>query len=120
VAYAHARGVVHRDLKPSNVMVGAFGEIQVVDWGLAKVLDRMADPTPSGDEPNCSDGDARGRWPASRAGTIVGTWGYMPPEQARGEIGRIDARSDVFALGAILCEILTAARLRGERPIRGA
>ncbi len=114
VAYAHARGVIHRDLKPSNVMVGAFGEVQVMDWGLAKVLARggAADDAEAGkihrDETviatarsGSADSDL------SRAGSVLGTPSYMAPEQARGEIEQIDERADVFALGSILCEILT-------------
>lgn len=113
IAYAHAKGVIHRDLKPSNVMVGAFGEVQVVDWGLAKVLARggIADesrPEPTNDHSvivetvRSSHGGSQ-----SIAGSIMGTPAYMPPEQARGEVRLVDERSDVFALGAILCEILT-------------
>ena len=111
IAYAHSRGVLHRDLKPANVMVGAFGEVQVMDWGLAKVVH------PGGgadDEPSRGAGSVRiptarsGSDPAaSWAGSVMGTPAYMPPEQARGEVKRIDERADVFALGAILCEILT-------------
>jgi eukaryotic-like serine/threonine-protein kinase len=125
VAYAHSRRVIHRDLKPSNVMVGSFGEVQVMDWGLAKVL-------PEGgvaDERKRLDGaedvtqvrtlrtEVSGS--ESQAGSVLGTPAYMAPEQARGEIDRIDERSDVFGLGAILCEILTgrppyAGLSRGE------
>jgi serine/threonine-protein kinase len=113
VAYAHARGVIHRDLKPTNVMVGAFGEVQVMDWGLAKVLprgsveeDRSAGQVPEHETViatarSASDSDR------SRAGSVLGTPAYMAPEQARGEVGRLDERADVFALGSILCEILT-------------
>jgi len=113
VAYAHARGVVHRDLKPSNVMVGSFGEVQVMDWGLAKVLarggvldDGSAGKLSAQDETICTDRSGTDV-EISVAGSALGTPSYMAPEQARGEIARVDGRADVFALGAILCEILT-------------
>ena len=113
MAYAHARGVIHRDLKPSNVMVGSFGEVQVMDWGLAKVLPRggtvedasagltKSQATVIATARSGSDSDL------SRAGSVMGTPSYMAPEQARGEIEEVDERADVFALGSILCEILT-------------
>jgi serine/threonine-protein kinase len=115
VAYAHVRGVIHRDLKPLNVMVGSFGEVQVMDWGLAKVLPRVgvADDERAGEERDRGTVIATARsggrpdLDASRAGSVLGTPSYMAPEQARGEIDRIDERADVFALGAILCEVLT-------------
>jgi serine/threonine-protein kinase len=113
VAYAHARGVIHRDLKPSNVMVGSFGEVQVMDWGLAKVLARggVSDDAEAGKEPSAETLIATSRTGAdtdhSQAGSILGTPSYMAPEQARGDIDAIDERCDVFALGSILCEILT-------------
>jgi serine/threonine-protein kinase len=113
MAYAHARGVVHRDLKPSNVMVGSFGEVQVLDWGLAKVLARRG----AADDVAAAQRDDRetviaavrsgSEGDRSRAGSVVGTPAYMAPEQARGEGDRLDERADVFALGSILCEILT-------------
>jgi len=104
VAYAHSRGVLHRDLKPSNVMVGAFGEVQVFDWGFAKVLGRKEEGPGEEAVRTVRSGPAGEE---SRVGSVMGTPAYMPPEQALGEIGQLDERADVFALGAILCEILT-------------
>jgi serine/threonine protein kinase/WD40 repeat protein len=118
MAYAHAHGVIHRDLKPANVMVGAFGEVQVMDWGLAKVLGQRqgGDETKANDtQKEVSDRETlhiRGSDPGlpqaqTEMGRVMGTLDYMPPEQALGQIDRLDQRSDVFGLGAILCEILT-------------
>jgi serine/threonine-protein kinase len=112
VAYAHSRGVIHRDLKPSNVMVGSFGEVQVMDWGLAKVLKEGG----AVDEPPERSAVEEGAVATLRsgstldesvAGSVIGTPAYMAPEQAAGEVVRVDRRADVFGLGAILCEILT-------------
>jgi len=127
MAYAHSRGVIHRDLKPANIMAGNFGEVQIVDWGLAKVIGRAesteADVSPAGlesvatvvpteTEIRIPNSDRLG--PQSVAGSIMGTPAYMPPEQARGDVDQIDQRCDVFALGAILCEVLT-----GKPPYTG-
>jgi tetratricopeptide (TPR) repeat protein len=111
VAYAHARKVIHRDLKPANIIVGAFGEVQVMDWGLAKVLGTATSRETSAPSTNSVVATRRASGPGSSsfssAGSIFGTPAYMPPEQARGELDRTDERSDVFSLGAILVEILT-------------
>jgi serine/threonine-protein kinase len=111
MAYSHARGVIHRDLKPSNIMVGGFGEVQVMDWGLAKVLARNGVPGVTGTAPSSNTviniGRSADSPEVSLAGQVMGTPAYMAPEQARGESECLDERVDVFALGAILCEILT-------------
>ncbi len=113
VAYAHARGVIHRDLKPPNIMVGSFGEVQVMDWGLAKVLPKDGpkkdfDAAPA-NQTVVATVRGEGESDLSEAGSVLGTPAYMAPEQARGETDAIDRRADVFALGSILCEILTGA-----------
>jgi serine/threonine-protein kinase len=101
VAYAHARGVVHRDLKPMNVMVGGFGEVYVLDWGLAKVLGG-ADDLADGLAPIRSDDDAD----ATLAGAVLGTPSYMAPEQAAGHAFRAGRGVDVYSLGAMLYTLL--------------
>jgi serine/threonine-protein kinase len=130
LAYAHSRGIIHRDLKPANIMVGPFGEVLVMDWGLARALSsgsagsETAPPQPQPHQPADAEGPARqttaffatgpdaGR--LTQAGMAVGTPAYMAPEQARGELENLDERCDVFGLGAILCEILT-----GQPPYHG-
>jgi len=110
VGFAHARGIIHRDLKPANVMVGAFGEVLVMDWGLAKAVPGSRFQVPSEDAERVA-APQRGV-DETQAGQIKGTPAYMAPEQARGE--QVDARADVFALGGILCAILT-----GKAPFSG-
>jgi len=109
VAYAHSKGVIHRDLKPSNVMVGAFGEVQVMDWGLAKQLAcATATTAPVADPPRVGlDGSTAPQGGHTLAGQMIGTPAYAPPEQVRGDHDRVGPASDVFGLGAVLCEILT-------------
>ncbi len=109
LGYAHSKGVIHRDLKPANIMVGSFGEVQLMDWGIAKLLhesspEAAAHPSPP---PPLQE-------KLTHAGDVMGTPAYMAPEQARGGNTPIDARVDVFALGAVLCVILT-----GEPPYTG-
>src|SRR5208282_2707715 len=126
VAFAHARGVLHRDLKPANIMVGPFGEVLVMDWGLAKILHAEAASADCASDPQATilekpkrQDDASDSTKSSVItghGTVMGTPGYMSPEQARGEIGALDTRSDIFSLGALLRFILTQKAPSGIAP----
>jgi serine/threonine protein kinase len=102
VAFAHTRGVLHRDLKPANVMVGPFGEVLVMDWGLAKILATVGDSDSATRDTPANLGKGSGAPVVTGHGRVMGTPGYMSPEQARGEVEGLDARSDIFSLGALL------------------
>ena len=111
-AFAHAGKILHRDLKPDNIMIGAFGEVMVMDWGVAKALyddvRAITHRTPARDAEAAAAG-----WTGH--GTVVGTEGYMAPEQAHGETKDLDERADVYSLGSILVTLLTG---HDARPLR--
>ncbi len=110
VSYAHSRGVIHRDLKPENIVLGDFGEVLVLDWGLARMRGAPIDAAPE-----AAGGNGNSAADATAQGTVVGTPAYMAPEQAAGRVQEVDERADVFGLGGILFEILT-----GRPPRTGA
>ena len=97
VAFAHAHGVIHRDLKPQNIMIGSFGEVLVLDWGVAKIK-----PQIDANERRSIGVHQRLSAAETLDGTVIGTQNYMSPEQARGEIDQLDERADVYSLGAVL------------------
>jgi serine/threonine-protein kinase len=111
VGYAHARGVIHRDLKPANVLLGDYGEVYVADWGIAKVVDVAEESLDAEQGVPERPEVTRSR---TRPGAGIGTPGYMAPEQALGDGEAVGPRTDLFALGVVLYEILT-----GERPFTG-
>jgi serine/threonine protein kinase len=123
VAFAHARGVLHRDLKPANIMIGPFGEVLVLDWGLAKILQQPSEPLGANDAAATNfpapakptkEGDTAEHSAATGQGAILGTPGYMSPEQARGDNDHLDERSDIYSLGAVLRFLLTEASPRSS------
>ena len=117
VAFAHARRILHRDLKPENIMVGPFGEVLVMDWGVAKIL--REDPQPREDRAEIPMESSQTTPTETKSlktahGTVLGTAGYMAPEQAQGEIDGLDERADIYSLGAILRFLLS-----GKQPTTG-
>ena len=110
MAYAHDKGIVHRDLKPANIMIGPYGEVVVMDWGLAKQVGQQSasDLLPSTDEPTGGDEVQRSRrMHETRVGSLLGTPYYMSPEQARGQHTTLDQRSDIYSLSVLFHEFLT-------------
>ena len=130
MSYAHSRGIVHRDLKPGNVMIGRFGEVYVMDWGVAKALGRPLGAGATGEPDDPSPGDARPTErptfdpialdeEATQHGVLVGTFAYMPPEQAFGTDYPVDHRADIFSLGLVLFSLVTLARPRPAQTQEG-
>jgi serine/threonine protein kinase len=119
VAFAHARGMLHRDLKPENIMVGRFGEVLVMDWGIAKILREASGIEGATQTNEAGLAHDTGDSAITAHGAILGTPGYMAPEQARGEVGSLDERSDVYSLGAILQYLLEpgASPAAGPQPL---
>ncbi|HSE45201.1 MAG TPA: protein kinase, partial [Gemmatimonadales bacterium] len=119
IGFAHAQGVVHRDLKPGNIMVGAFGEVLVMDWGIAKGAEGAGRADRADEAGKADDTDRADRDRADNAdtapGTVLGTPGFMSPEQERGDIEQINARSDVYSLGAVLRLLVTGSEGRLAR-----
>jgi serine/threonine protein kinase len=124
VAFAHARGVLHRDIKPANIMVGSFGEVLVMDWGLAKIVAHTTGGSPQdadatlyeSPQPVSAENDETQVSVITGHGTVLGTPGYMSPEQARGEVESLDGRSDIFSLGALLRFMLNERNAQGTVP----
>jgi serine/threonine-protein kinase len=116
-SFAHSRGVLHRDLKPSNIMIGPFGEVLVMDWGLAKILSpntaQAVDQTTATTTSTPAFGDGTHQTSATQDGIIMGTAGFMSPEQEQGNASALDQRSDVFSLGKLLEFIVFSAAKPG-------
>ena len=126
LSFAHSRGVVHRDIKPANIMVGEHGQVYLMDWGIARVLspaagtDALAGLDVEDADPAETVRIRRKKSttltaaPVEEEGVVLGTYAYMSPEQARGDVDKIDERTDVFALGAVLYRVLV-----GRAPFEG-
>ena len=114
VAFAHAHGVIHRDLKPQNIMIGSFGEVLVLDWGVAKILKPRID---ADERRSIRVYPRQSAANETSDGTVIGTRDYMSPEQARGEVDQIDERADVYSLGAVLRFLLTDKATKGAKAI---
>jgi serine/threonine protein kinase len=107
VAFAHANRILHRDLKPDNVMVGSFGEVMVMDWGVAKALAPEEAVVASATDRGTTAGQSGQVTATTSTGAVLGTRGFMAPEQERGTVSELDERADVYALGALLLALLT-------------
>ncbi len=125
VAFAHSKGILHRDIKPHNIMVGTYGETMLVDWGLARRFGSdFEEHAPAASDQSAAitthkmgaEHHASGTHVETREGTVVGTPVYMAPEQAMGEVGTLDQRADVYALGATLYEVITGQNAYGPQP----
>lgn len=116
--YAHAHGVIHRDVKPANVMIGRYGEVVLMDWGIAKPMDASRD---AAKETTATIGDEneRGRMFMTHVGDLVGTPAYMSPEQARGDVDNIDARSDLYSAAVMLHEFITLRHYLADETTTG-
>jgi serine/threonine-protein kinase len=112
VRYAHAQGILHRDIKPDNIMVGPYGEVILMDWGIARELGAAAD-SPGGTSAGARAGEPRSAGETTE-GALLGTPLYMSPEQARGENGTLDPRSDLYSLCAVFYELMTLHHYLGE------
>ena len=115
IAYAHSRGIIHRDLKPENVALDSFGQVIVLDWGLAKVADEFESEGALSGDRLAADSSAG----KTMAGEVIGTPLYMAPEQAAGNLNNVDARTDVYGLGAILFAMLTGAAPHQNSSVNG-